>query len=356
MKLFISKLHYKNKKELKFYEKLLIILLKITGILYTIPVFIRNKLYDKKLLPSYTSKSFVVSIGNLTTGGVGKTPITLEVAKYYLSLNKKTAVLSRGYGAKLTNKNPILVSDGSGALYSASMAGDEPVWLAHNVKGAYVVTCSSRIKAEKFIKEKYNPDIIILDDGFQHRKMNRDLDIVVVDAKYKFGNNLTLPAGPLREDLRNIKRADKVIVVNKSFDSKNALKYCDYLKNKFKKPTYLCKIIPDCAYNILTGEILTKGTRIMAFSAIGQPVGFYEFLKNDYKLTAVLEFEDHHDYETDDISKIIHYAQEENIDCIITTEKDAVKLIDIIKDVELPVKFYALKLKAYIDIKEICGI
>ena len=353
MKLFISKLHYK--KNPNIYETIVVSSLRAIGLFYNIVTKIRNKLYDKKLLPAYTSKSYVVSIGNITTGGVGKTPLTLEVAKYFLSLNKKVAILSRGYGAKLQNKEPNLISDGSGSLYTASMAGDEPVWLGDNCKGAYVVTCSSRIKAEKFIKEKYNPEIIILDDGFQHRKMNRDLDIVLVDAKNKFGNNYLLPAGPLREDLSNIKRADKLVIVNKDFDSREALKYCDYLKKRFKKDTYLCKIIPDFAYNILTGEVLEKSTKIMAFSAIGQPAGFYEFLKNDYKLVAVLEFEDHHTYEPEDISKIIHFAQEENIDSIVTTEKDAVKIIDVIKDVELPVRFYALKLKAYVDIKEICG-
>ena len=354
MKLFISKLHYKRNPNI--YEKLIITGLSAISIFYNALSGIRNKLYDAKLLPSYTSKSFVISVGNITTGGVGKTPLTLEIAKYYLSLNKKVAILSRGYGAKLSNKEPNLISDGSGALYTAAMAGDEPVWLADNAKGAYVVTCASRIKAEKFIKKKYNPDIIILDDGFQHRKMNRDLDIMLVDAKNKFGNKHVLPAGPLRESLKNIDRADKVIIVNKNFDSKHALKYCDYMKKKYEKPTYLCNIRPDYAYNILTGETLEKNKKIMAFSAIGQPEGFYEFLKNDYKLTAVLEFDDHHIYEHDDISRIIHFAQEENIDCIVTTEKDSVKLIDVIKDVELPVKFYALKIKAYIDIKEVCGI
>ena len=287
---------------------------------------------------------------------MGKTPVTLETAKYYLSLNKKVAILSRGYGGQLDNRTPNLISDGSGALYSASMAGDEPVWLSENAKGAYVVTCRNRIKAEKFIKEKYNPDIIILDDGFQHRKMKRDIDIVLVDAKHKFGNGYLLPAGPLREKISNIRRADKVVVVNKNIDSRNALKYCDYLKKKFRKDTYLCKIVPDFSYNIITKEELPLGTRILAFSAIGQSSGFYKFLKKDYTLTAVLEFEDHHKYEKEDISKIIHYAQEENVECVVTTEKDAVKLIDIIKDIEMPVKFYALKLKAYIDIKDICGI
>lgn len=355
MKLFISKLHYK--KETNIYEKIIIVLLRSIGVFYWLASRYRNLLYDKGILRSYSSKSFVVSIGNITTGGVGKTPFTLETAKYYLTLNKKVAIISRGYGAKLNNKKPNLISDGSGALYSASIAGDEPVWLADNAKGAYVVTCASRVKAEKFLQEKYNPDIIILDDGFQHRKMKRDLDIVLVDAKNKFGNKYLLPAGPLREDIISaMKRTDKLIVVNKSYDSKNALKYCDYLKNKYKKDTYLCKIIPECAYNILNGERLESGAKIMAFSAIGQPEGFYDFLKKEYRLIAVLDFEDHHSYEQEDISKIIHFAQEENIDSIVTTEKDMVKLIDMIKDIELPVKFYALKLKALVDIRDVCGV
>ncbi len=355
MKLFISKLHYK--KNTNIIEKIIIAVLSLAGLFYGAVVALRNKLYDIKILPAYSSKSFVLSVGNITTGGVGKTPFVLEIAKHYLSLNKKVAIISRGYGAELNNKHPNLISDGSGAIFTASVAGDEPVWLANNVKGAIVVTCGSRVKAEKYLKEKYNPDIIILDDGFQHRKMKRDLDIVLVDAKNKFGNKHLLPAGPLREDIQNaMKRIDKLVVVNKGLDSKNALKYCDYLKNHYKKPTKLCKIVPDFAYNIANGERLEKGAKIMAFSAIGQPDGFYEFLKSDYRLIAVLDFEDHHKYEPEDVSKIINFAQEENIEAIVTTEKDAVKLIDIIKDVEMPVKFYALKLKAFVDIKDICGV
>lgn len=354
MKLFISKLHYK--KNPNIFEKALLLSLQVIGAPYTFASNIRNKMYDKKLLPAYSSKSFVISVGNITTGGVGKTPFTLEIAKYYLSLNKKVAILSRGYGAKLSNKKPNLISDGSGAMFSGTVAGDEPVWLANNCKGAYVVTCASRIKAEKFIKEKYNPDVIILDDGFQHRKMKRDLDIVLVDAKNKFGNKLVLPAGPLRERLSNINRADKVVVVNKSNETQNALKYCDHLKNKLKKDIYMCKLVPERAYDIISDTPLRKGERIMAFSAIGQPESFYDFLKQDYKLVAVLDFEDHHGYDTEDIAKIINFAQEENIESIVTTEKDAVKLLDIIKDVDMPVKFYALKLKAYMDVKEVCGV
>lgn len=354
MKLFISKLHYKKNPSIA--EKAVIAILRFIGFPYFIITNIRNQLYDKKLLPAYNSKSFVISIGNITTGGVGKTPFTLEVAKHYLSLNKRVAILSRGYGAKLSNKEPHVISDGSGSMFNASVAGDEPVWLANNCKGAIVVTCASRIKAEKFIKDKYNPDIIILDDGFQHRKMKRDLDIVLVDAKNKFGNKHVLPAGPLREKLSNIKRADKIVVVNKNTETNNALKYCDHLKEKIKKDIYMCKLVPENAYEVFTGEQLRPNTKIMAFSAIGQPESFYDFLKIDYKLIAVLDFEDHHGYDKEDIIKIINFAQEEGIDSIVTTEKDAVKLVDIIRDVDMPVKFYALKLKAYVDIKDVCGV
>ena len=353
MKLLISKIHYK--KKLSIYEKLIFYVLKFLSIFYAFVVEIRNKLYDKKIFRSYSSKAFVISIGNITTGGVGKTPFTVEVAKYFLALNKKVGIISRGYGAKLSNKEPNLISDGSGALLKADLAGDEPVWISDNCRGAYVVTCRSRIKAERFLMEKFHPDVIILDDAFQHRKIKRDLDIVLVDAKNKFGNANVLPAGPLRESLNSISRADKMVVVNKGFEIEKALKFFFFLKNRYKKEIYLCKIVPDSIYNILDGSKLPEGNNIMAFSAIGQPSGFYEFLKQDYKLIAVLEFEDHHNYDKSDISKIIEFAQEENIENIVTTEKDAVKIIDIIKDVDMPVKFYALRLNALVDIKEIIG-
>lgn len=353
MKLFISKLHYK--KELTSYEQTILNLLKFLGIFYGAAVNFRNFCYDKKILRAYGSKAFVISVGNITTGGVGKTPFTLEAAKYFLAKNKKVAIISRGYGGRLSNKKPNLISDGSGSLFKGTVAGDEAVWLSDNAKGAYVVTCSSRIRAEKYLAEKYCPEVIILDDAFQHRKIKRDLDIVLVDAKNKFGNGNILPAGPLREDLKSIKRAEKIVVVNKDLDSKEALKFCDYIKKTYKKDTFLCKIVPDIVYDIKTKEELPSGSKIMAFSAIGQPSGFYEFLKNDYKLTAVLEFEDHHNYDKSDVAKIIEYAQEENVEYIVTTEKDAVKIADIIEDIEMPVKFFALKLKAYMDIKDIFG-
>jgi len=351
MKLFISKIHYK--KDLKVNERAVYYLLKIPGLFYNAASNIRNFLYDKKIFPSYRSKSYVVSVGNLTTGGVGKTPFTIDVAKYFLSKNKKVAIISRGYGAKLSNNEPNLISDGINIQFKASIAGDEPVMIAKNCPGAIVVTCKSRIKAEKYLAQNYKPDVIILDDAFQHRKIRRDLDILLVDAKNKFGNGNVLPAGPLREDMKSAKRANKIVVVNKEYDSEKSLKFCDYLKKTFNKEVYLCKMVPERIYEINSSQELPLGSRIMAFSAIGQPSGFYDFLKRDYKLIAVLEFDDHHIYDKQDVAKIIEYAQKENIEHIVTTEKDMVKLLDVIEDIEFPVKFYTLKLQSYMDIKDI---
>lgn len=353
MKLFISKIHYK--KDLNINEKIVYYLLKCPSLFYGAVSNIRNFLYDTKILPSYRSKSYVISVGNLTTGGVGKTPFTIEVAKFFLSKNKKVAIISRGYGAKLSNNEPNLISDGTNIQFKASIAGDEPVMMAKNCPGAIIVTCKSRIKAEKYLAQNYKPDIIILDDAFQHRKIKRDLDILLVDAKNKFGNANVLPAGPLREELKSVKRADKIVVVNKEYNAEKSLKFCDYLKKTFNKAVYLCKMVPEKIYDINTNQELPLGSRIMAFSAIGQPSGFYDFLKQDYKLIAVLEFDDHHIYDKQDVAKIIEYAQKENIEHIVTTEKDAVKLIEVTEDIEFPVKFYTLKLKSYMDIKDILG-
>lgn len=351
MKLFISRIHYK--KDLKIYEKAVYSVLKIFSFFYNALTVVRNKFYDKKIFRSYGSGAYVVSVGNLTTGGVGKTPFTIEAAKYFLSKNKKVAIISRGYGAKLSNNEPNLISDGSGSQFMASVAGDEPVMLSNNCKGAYVVTCKSRIKAEKYLMDTFKPEVIILDDAFQHRKIKRDLDILLVDAKNKFGNGNVLPAGPLRENLASVKRADKIVVVNKGYNTEKTLKFCDFLKKKYEKDIYLCKIVPEGIYGINNHVKLEKGSKIMAFSAIGQPSGFYDFLKQDYQLIAVLEFEDHHIYDRNDVAKIIEYAQEENVDSIVTTEKDAVKLIDVIQDIEMPINFYVLKLKSYMDVKEV---
>ena len=172
-------------------------------------------------------------MGNLTTGGTGKTPITAEIANYFSAKGYYPAILSRGYGGSLQNKEVNIVSDGFKVNYTANEAGDEPVWLAKHCPKTVVLTCASRVKAAEFAKNKLHCNVLILDDGFQHQKLGRDLNIMVVDSEKQFSNSFVLPLGALREPISEIKRADKIIVVNKSFNDKKAKVFSRYLKKKY---------------------------------------------------------------------------------------------------------------------------
>lgn len=313
----------------------------------------KNKLYDKNILKPKKVDAFVISVGNFTTGGVGKTPVVAELAKYFVnkeesnlqaSLNDnnkvKVAIVSRGYGGKLDNKQVNVISDGINLYHKADMAGDEPYWLAVNLNMCAVLTCSNRYKACKYAIEKLRVKTIILDDGFQHRKLHRDLNIVLVDSEKMFGNENLLPAGPLREGMEGFNRVDKLVVVSKNIEHKRAEKFARIMEKKQRVQTLVCKIEPDYVYNIITGEHLEANEEITALSAIGQPEQFYKFLEPSYKIKEKITFDDHHQYTPEDIKNI-----EGNI---VTTEKDAVKL-SLLGQTNI----YALKLKTVIDIEKL---
>ncbi len=329
----ITKIHYdKNAKGVLFN------VLKFSSLFYGIGSGLKNKLYDKGILKPHKVDAFVISVGNLTTGGVGKTPVVAEIAKYLMEKGEKTAIISRGYGGKLSNKNINVISDGKTIFYEAEMAGDEPFWLAQNTK-AVVITSKNRVKASEFAIKNYGVTKIILDDGFQHRKLHRDLDIVLMDSEKGFGNENLLPAGPLREGTEAFSRVDKLVIVSKNTDHSRAEKLAKIMGKKLKLKTLVAKAEPDIVYNIKTGEELLKGTKAYAICAIGQPEQFYAFLK-DYDIVSTITFDDHHRYTEEEISKI-------NGD-IITTEKDAVKLKTFGFD-----NIYALRLKTVIDCEEL---
>lgn len=355
MKLFISKLHYKNKDKTDFFETLLLKVLLFFSFFYGKIVQIRNYLYDKNVLKIFKPSVFTISIGNITTGGVGKTPVTAEIANYFSAKGKNPAILSRGYGGELKNSKPNLISDGKKIFFDSEMAGDEPVWLCENCCNTAVITCSKRTEAAKKAVDDLLCDVLIMDDGFQHRKLERDLNLLLIDNKNRFGNEYLLPAGPLREPPEQINRADKIILVNKSFDDESALKYCIELENKFSKKVYLCKLLPENAYNLITNEQLEKNTSVIAFSAIGQPQEFYEFLKKDYHVCVTVDFPDHYMYDELSLKELIEIANKENIKHFVTTEKDAVKIKKLIDKYSPEFNFYALKLKAYLDVEEICN-
>lgn len=353
MKLFLSKLHYE--KNPNFFKRLLRGVLSICSIPYGIITTTRNFLYDKNIIKAYDAGVLTISVGNLTTGGVGKTPFTAELANMFIRQGKKVAILSRGYGGNLPNKEVNVISDGEKTFFNAQNSGDEPYWLATNCKGVVVLTCSSRSKAaEKAVKE-FNCDILIADDAFQHRKLSRNVNLLLVDQANKFGNERLLPAGPLRESFKGIKRATAIVVTNKTKNIENALKYCDEVKSRFDKPVFLCKMQPDISYNIKNNEKLYKGASVLAFCAIGQPNEFFDFVKENFYLTATMVFPDHHAYDTKDIEMILKTAEESGIKSVITTEKDAVKIKSFVESYKTQVNVYALKLTACADFEKIAN-
>lgn len=327
LKTEITKLHYDKSAKGIF-------LLDFASIFYGLASGLKNKLYDKGFLKPKKVNAFVISVGNITTGGVGKTPVVSEIAKH---IGEKTAIVSRGYGGKLDNKNINVISDGEKIYYDAQMAGDEPFWLAQNTKGTVVITCKNRYAGAKYAVEKFGAKTIILDDGFQHRKLHRDLDIVLMDSKMGFGNEKLLPAGPLREGMEAFLRIDRLVVVSKDIDHTRAEKLAKIMGKKMKVPAFVCRTEPDFVYNIKTNEKLAEDTEVTALCAIGQPEQFYAFL-NNYKIKDTISFDDHHSYIEAEIPQGI----------IITTEKDAVKMQDFNRS-----DIYALKLKTVINVGEL---
>lgn len=334
----ITKLHYTKKP-----QGLLFNLLRFCSIFYGIGSAFKNYLYDKNILKAKKVNAFVISIGNFTTGGVGKTPVVAEIAKYFVDKGEKVAIISRGYGGKLDNKKVNVISDGINLYYKADMAGDEPYWLAVNLNMCAVLTCSNRIKAAEYAINKLGVTKIILDDGFQHRKIARDLNIVLVDSDKMFGNENLLPAGPLREGIESFKRVDKLVIMSKNIDHARAEKVARIMGKKQGVKTFVCKVEPDYCYNIVSGEHLKKGEVITALSAIGQPEQFYKFLEKDYEIKDKITYDDHHQYSLKDVKNI------EGI--IVTTEKDAVKLALLNQN-----NIFALKLKTTLDVDSLVAL
>ena len=335
LKTNITKLHYTKEP-----KGLLFSLLKFCSIFYGIGSGFKNLLYDKNIIKPKKVDAFVISVGNFTTGGVGKTPVVAEIAKYFVEKGERVAIISRGYGGKLNNKEVHVISDGINLYYKADMAGDEPYWLAVNLNMCAVLTCSNRYKAAEYAIKELGVTKIILDDGFQHRKMARDVDIVLVDSEKMFGNENLLPAGPLREGMEGFKRVSELIIVSKNIDHTRAEKIAKIMQKKQGIKTTVCKIEPDYAYNIISGEHLQNGAEIIALSAIGQPEQFYKFLEKDYNIKEKITFDDHHQYTENDIANIAG--------TIVTTEKDAVKLALLNKN-----NIYALKLKTVLNVESL---
>lgn len=348
----IRKIHYNH--ELTPKENILKILLFLLSIPYSMAVMVRNIAYEAGILKAKIFKQYVISVGNLTTGGVGKTPITAEIAKTLRLKGMNVAILSRGYGGELSNKNTNVISDGEKIYYDSKQAGDEPYWLAKNTNGSRIITGKNRCKSAKFASENFDVDVFILDDGYQHLQMQRDLDILVIDYLNKFGNEQILPLGPLREPLSEIRRADKIIVVNKKphidQEVKDCRAYARYLADKYDKQVFVCNMRNAGIFSVMKNEKLPYESKIYAFAGIGQPESFFEYLNSSgYNVLGQRVFADHYNYREYDFIKLVATSREIGATAIVTTEKDAVKIQPFLDMMNEEIPLYTLKLAVDIE-------
>jgi tetraacyldisaccharide 4'-kinase len=322
----------------------LMLLLSPFSPLYGRVVAARNKRFDLGFVKPARLPCRVVSIGNLTVGGTGKTPMVIHLAGMLRDRGFRPAVLSRGYGG--TSKSPVnVVSRGSGPLMKEREAGDEPVLIAKSAVGIPVLTGPQRVHTGDWAIRNLNADVLVLDDGFQHRQLARDIDIVLLNAANPFGNGRLLPAGPLRETTGALKRAD-IIIATGTYDDVTTSRAL-MLPDGVHAPVFKCyyqprKLLHGNPEMAFPPELL-RGKKICAFAGIGSPTVFEKTLRSlGADVSVFIPFSDHHRYRAPDISLIGDKARQCGAQMIVTTEKDMIKLeaFDV-----FPGDIYALRIE-----------
>ncbi|MEI6350172.1 MAG: tetraacyldisaccharide 4'-kinase [Verrucomicrobiota bacterium] len=326
-------------------------------------VQLRLWLYRKRLLRERQLGCLVISIGNLTVGGTGKTPVVEKFARALQSGGRRVAILSRGYKSKkppllkrLINRFgaehefvPRIVSDGKELLLDSQEAGDEPFMLASNLKDVVVLVDRDRVKSGLYAIEKMGCDTLLLDDGLQYIRLKHRLDVVLVDRQAPFGNEYLLPRGTLREPPPNLKRASYILITKSAKGADNS-DLIDRIRLYNRTAEIVeCTHSPQHLQHVYSGERLPldflKGRYVGCLSAIAQPDSFEDALR---KLGAKIElsrhFADHHRFTEKEIAGFIRRCVNRDVDAILTTEKDCVRFPKL-KDMELPIYFLRVEIE-----------
>lgn len=297
--------------------------------LYRLIVAIRNFCYDHDIFTSVKLPALVISIGNLSAGGTGKTPLTILLAKTLRAQGWNVVIVARGY--RRQKKGLVIVSDGRQILADIFAAGDEPLLLAHACAGIPVVVDEQKKVAAAAAVEKFSPDIILVDDGFQHRQLQRDLDVVLLDARMPLSNLWWFPAAPLREPASSLRRADFVILNTGGENQTPALAaHCRrFTAAKIFSGTLQARgwrELADPAQK-LWPPAFVKDQPAMLVSGIARPERFREMVeKLGARLVSTLQFRDHHAYRENDLAAIESTRKARGARYILTTSKDAGKL------------------------------
>jgi len=284
-------------------------ILGIAAFIYGIVIFLRNFLFSKGWLKIHRADAAVISIGNITTGGTGKTPLVIWLCNFLRNSGSKCAILTRGYKA---DEN----------------YGDEPAVLAESCPEVEVVVNPDRVSGAVEAISRFGAKVLIMDDGFQHRRLGRDLDIVTIDGTVPFGYGKLLPAGLLREPVTALKRADAAVITRCDQVDEAELTQLENRLKRINPEMVVARSVhaPVCAKSIDNREInpgTLKGKKIFAFCGIGNPDAFLNTVGElGAELVGSRVFDDHYHYTNDCLADIYEQAQRLDADLILTTQKD----------------------------------
>lgn len=280
----------------------------------------------------------VISIGNVTAGGTGKTPVTEKFARELTAAGRKVAILSRGYRRKekpwwqrmfsAVIEPPLVVSDGRRIRLDAATGGDEPYMLASNLPGVCVVVDRNRVKAGRYAISRFGCDTLILDDGFQYQRLKHSHEVVLVDKTNPFGNGHMLPRGVLREPAGHIARADVIFITKSDGRTENVVRQIREYNRKAE--IIECRHAPRLLKDVWSREELPlswlKGKTLTTLSGIAVPQGFEDSLRRlGAKVIWCERYADHHRYDSSEILYALNKTADLHADALITTEKDAVR-------------------------------
>jgi tetraacyldisaccharide 4'-kinase len=273
----------------------------------------------------------VISVGNLTTGGTGKTPLVEWIARELAQTGRRVCILTRGYGRRSAGTR-VIVSDGTEIIPDAARAGDEALLLAERLKGqAAVISDADRVSAAHWAVENFQSDVFVLDDGFQHLRVARNLNILTIDATNPWGNGKLFPAGVLRESLTELTRANCIVITRADAPHQIEELRREIAAQNKDCPVFCSRMIlsglrPQAGEPLIAAEEI-RASRIAAFCGLGNPESFFALLKRGgYQLVHTQIFRDHHSYTQKEIDPLVRESASRGAQILLATAKDEVKL------------------------------
>ena len=304
--------------------------LGVCSAVYRLAVTLRMRLYENGILKRRRLPCKVISVGNITVGGTGKTPVTLYIAQLVKRMGLNVGVISRGYLGRAEKKGGI-VSDGATVRMKPDEAGDEPYLMARKLRGVPVVVGKDRVRMGKLALDMFGLDVLVLDDGFQHVRLKRDVDLLLLDAANPFGNGHLLPRGILREPLSQLRRADAFILTRSGGATTSADVLSDLQRIAAGRPVFRGTRVPDQ----LVGQRghmtypldFLMDRKLLVFSGIAGNEGFREMLAGlGGDIVAFMSFPDHYCYSREDLRSIAASGESLGAEFLVTTEKDYVRI------------------------------